>query len=47
MAYSNFTLPAARAAFQLEEVDTAGLFSDTEPVAPSELLTSVLARKYL
>ncbi len=45
MAYSNFTLPAARAAFQLQEVDTAGLFSDTEPVAPSELLTSILARK--
>lgn len=45
MSYSNFTLPAARAAFQLEEVDTAGLFSDIEPVTPSKLLTSVLARK--
>ncbi|MDE0484618.1 MAG: hypothetical protein OXI67_18735 [Candidatus Poribacteria bacterium] len=45
MAYSNFTLPAARAAFELEEVDTAGLFSDIEPVAPSELLTSILDRK--
>ena len=44
MAYSNFTLPSVRAAFQLEEVDTAGLFSDIEPVVPSELLTSVLAR---
>lgn len=45
MSYSSFTLPSARAAFQLEEVDTAGLFSDIEPVTPSELLTSVLARK--
>ncbi len=44
MAYSNFTLPAARAAFGLEEVDTAGLFSDIEPVAPSELLTSLFDR---
>ncbi|MDE0635183.1 MAG: hypothetical protein OXI43_04930 [Candidatus Poribacteria bacterium] len=44
MSYSNFTLPAARAAFELEEVDTAGLFSDIEPVAPSELLISLLAR---
>ena len=45
MAYSNFTLPAARAAFQLEEVDIAGLFSDIEPVNPSPLLTAVLDRK--
>ena len=45
MAYSNFTLSAARAAFQLEEVDTAGLFSDIEPVNPSPLLTAVLERK--
>ncbi|MDE0314334.1 MAG: hypothetical protein OXM61_05505 [Candidatus Poribacteria bacterium] len=44
MVYSNFTLPSVRAAFELEEVDTAGLFSDTEPVAPGELLTSLLAR---
>lgn len=44
MSYSNFTLPAARVAFQLEEVDTAGLFSNIEPVVPSELLTAVLAR---
>ncbi len=44
MAYSNFTLGTAREAFQLEETDTAGLFSHIEPVAPSELLTAVLAR---
>ena len=45
MSYSDFTLPAARAAFELEEVDTAGLFSDIEPVAPSDLLISNLDRK--
>jgi len=45
MAYSNFTLPAARAAFELEEIDTAGLFSHIEPVTPSELLISILDRK--
>lgn len=44
MSYSNFTLPSARTAFQLEEEDTAGLFSNIEPVIPSDLLTSVLAR---
>ncbi len=44
MTYSNFTLPSARAAFELEEIDTAGLFSDIEPVPPSELLTALLAR---
>ena len=45
MVYSNFTFSAARAAFQLEEIDTAGLFSDIEPVNPSPLLTAVLERK--
>ena len=44
MAYSNFTLPAARTAFELEETDIAGVFSESEPVAPSELLTAILAR---
>ena len=31
MAYSNFTLRTVRTQFDLEEVDTAGLFSDIEP----------------
>ena len=44
MAYSNFTLDAALEAFDLEEVDAAGIFAASEPVKPSELLTSVLAR---
>ncbi len=44
MAYSNFTLETVRKAFDIEEVDIAGLFSDSEPMAPSELLTAVLER---
>lgn len=44
MAYSNFTLKTVRSEFELEEVDTTGLFSNIEPVAPSELLKAVLAR---
>lgn len=44
MAYSNFTLETVRKAFDIEEVDIAGLFSDSEPMAPSELLIAVLAR---
>ena len=44
MAYSNFTLDTVVEAFALEEVDAAGIFTGSEPVAPSELLTSVLAR---
>ena len=44
MAYSNFTLRTVRTQFDLEEVDTAGLFSDIEPMDPSELLTTLLVR---
>ncbi len=45
MAYSNFTLDTAQEAFDLEEIDAAGIFADIEPVDPSQLLTDVLARK--
>ena len=44
MAYSNFTLKTVRTQFDLEEIDTAGLFSDIEPMDPSELLTTLLVR---
>ena len=44
MAYSNFTLETVRKAFDIEEVDIAGLFSDSEPMVPSDLLTAVLER---
>ena len=44
MAYSNFTLDAALEAFDLEEIDAAGIFADIEPIAPNTLLTTVLER---
>ena len=44
MAYSNFTLDTALEAFDLEEVDVAGIFADIEPIAPSMLLATVLER---
>ena len=46
MAYSNFTLDTVLEAFDLEEVDAAGIFAASEPVKPSELLTAVLAREH-
>ena len=45
MAYSSFTFDSVREMFALEAVQTKGLFSGIEPVAPTPLLTSVLARK--
>ena len=44
MAYSNFTLDTVLEAFDLEEVDAPGIFAASEPVMPSELLTTVLER---
>ena len=44
MAYSNWTLETVKKAFQLEEVNAAGIFSDAEPVAPSAYLTTTLER---
>ena len=45
MTYSNFTLETVRQEFQIELVERAGIFADIEPVVPSELLTTVLAKK--
>ena len=45
MAYSEFTLESVVPMFQLEKVDIAGLFSEIEPVPPSEYLTTGLAKK--
>ncbi len=44
MAYSNFTLDTVLEAFDLEEVDAPGIFTSSEPVKPSELLSTVLER---
>ena len=45
MAYSEFTLESVLPAFQLEQVDTVGLFSQVETVDPSTHLTTALAKK--
>ena len=45
MAYSNFTLETVQKAFQLESVQTVGIFSETEPIEPSIELTKALAKK--
>ena len=45
MAYRNFTLAMVRQAFNLQTVQSIGLFSQTEPVEPSETLTKALAKK--
>ena len=44
MAYSDWTLETVKKAFHLEAVNTAGIFSDIEPVDPSAHLTTTLAR---
>ena len=45
MSYSNFTLESALAAFQLEKVESAGTFSEIDPIVPSAYLTTGLAKK--
>ena len=45
MAYSEFTLETVLPAFQLQKIDTVGLFSQVEVVPPSDHLTTALARK--
>ena len=44
MAYSNFTLESVVTTFQLEKVESAGIFAEIEPVVPSTHLTTALAR---
>ena len=45
MSYSEFTLESVVPTFQLEKIDTVGLFSDVETVPPSAYLTTGLERK--
>ena len=44
MAYSDWTLETVKEAFQLEAVNTAGIFADVKPVAPSAHLATALER---
>ena len=45
MAYSNFTLESVVTTFKLEMIRSIGIFSEIEPVMPSEQLATVLAKK--
>ena len=45
MSYSNFTLESVLTVFQLEKVESAGLFSEIEPLSPSAYLTTGLTKK--
>ncbi len=45
MAYSNFTLEGVLSTFQLEKVESVGLFSEIEPVAPRPHFKAELAEK--
>ena len=45
MAYSNFTLAEVLSTFQLETVESVGLFSESEPVTPRPHFTAELAKK--
>ena len=45
MAYSNFTLETVRENFQLETVQSLGIFSDLAPVRPRDHFISDLAKK--
>ena len=45
MAYSNFTLDTVRNEFQLKITESAGIFSNIEPVTPSAELTADLEKK--
>ena len=44
MPYSSFTLESVLQTFHLEKADIQGLFSAIEPIEPSALLTTTLAR---
>lgn len=45
MAYSNFTLAGVLSTFQLEKVESVGLFSEIAPVAPRAHFAKELAKK--
>lgn len=45
MSYSNFTLESVVTKFELEKTESIGLFSEIEPITPSDYLTTGLAKK--
>ena len=45
MSYSNFTLESVVTKFELEKTESIGLFSEIEPITPSDYLAAGLAKK--
>ena len=45
MSYSNFPLETVREKFLLETIESPNIFSDIEPIPPSEALVAELAKK--
>lgn len=45
MAYSNFTIEMVKEKFQLEKFENLGVFSEIEPLTPSEHLITALTKK--
>ena len=45
MAYSSFTLEEVLSRFQLEKIESVGLFSESEPVTPRSYFTVELSKK--
>lgn len=45
MAYSDFTLEEVLSRFQLEKIESVGLFSESEPVTPRAYFTTELSKK--
>ena len=45
MAYSDFTVGAVKSTFQLETVESLGLFAESDPVTPRPHFTAELAKK--
>ena len=45
MSYSNFTLESVLTAFQLEKIESSGIFSEITPIASSTYLSTGLAKK--
>lgn len=45
MAYSNFTLETVQKTFRLEKIESTDIFSNIDPVDPSEELAKELAKK--
>ena len=45
MAYSNFTLETVQKTFQLEKIESTDIFSNIDPIDPSEELAKELAKK--